>query len=253
MSVRIEEDIVQEAARLADRAPSDGIDLRILGGIAVHLRCPEATAYPRLRRSYRDIDLAAPKRAGKQTRAFLEAEGYEPNQRFNALHGASRLLFYDHHHHRQVDVFLGTFSMCHKLDLEPRIPLTTTTLPVSDLLLLKLQIIELNEKDILDAVALLLEHEPAAEDDPATISTRYIATLGASDWGWFTTLQDNLQTIRQQAQEVLESPAEAARVAARIDAIIAAMDSQPKPMSWRLRDRVGRRKIWYELPDEVEQ
>lgn len=249
----IEADIVQEATRLAQQAEANGIPLRILGGIAVRLCCPDIVAHSQLNRSYRDIDLAAPKRAGKQTREFLQAEGYEPNQRFNALHGASRLLFYDHHHQRQVDVFLGTFAMCHKIDLEPRIPLTAPTLPVTDLLLLKLQIVELNEKDILDAITLLLQFPPGDRDDPGTISTDYIAGLGASDWGWFTTLQDNLQTVRAQAQEVLGDPADAALVEERVDAILSAMDAEPKSLAWRMRDRVGRRKIWYQLPDEVEQ
>lgn len=253
MTVGIESDIVREATRLAEQAEADGIALRILGGIAIHLTCPDATIYPQLHRSYRDIDLAGTKRGGKQIRAFLQAQGYDANARFNALHGASRLLFYDHHHQRQVDVFLGTFSMCHKIDLEPRIPLTAPTLPVSDLLLLKLQIIELNEKDILDALALLLQYQPITDDDPGTISTRYIAQLGASDWGWFTTLQDNLRTVREQAHDVLVEPSDAARVERRIDEILRAMDNEPKPVAWRLRDRVGRRKIWYQLPDEVEQ
>jgi hypothetical protein len=251
--VNIESDIIVEASRLVERAEAENISLRILGGIAVHLNRPDATAHIELHRTYRDIDLAASRRVGKKTREFLLAQGYEPNTRFNALHGASRLLFYDHHHRRQLDVFLGTFSMCHKLDLEPRIPLASPTLPVSDLLLLKLQIIELNEKDILDALALLLEPPPGAPGDPSTIDTGYIARLCSSDWGWFATLQDNLNTVRSEAPEVLSSQATSARVQMRIDEILHAIESEPKPVAWKLRDRIGRRKIWYQLPDEVEQ
>jgi len=33
--------------------------------------------------------------------------GYEPNHRFNALNGATRMVMYDIEHERQLDVFVG--------------------------------------------------------------------------------------------------------------------------------------------------
>ena len=39
----------------------------------------------------------------------------------------------------------------------------------------------------------------------------------------------------------------------RVDALLAAMEAAPKSVGWRLRDKVGRRKAWYELPEEVER
>jgi hypothetical protein len=66
-------------------------------------------------------------------------------------------------------------------------------------------------------------------------------------------LQDNLKTVRSEAPEVLSSQATSARVQMRIDEILHAIESEPKPVAWKLRDRIGRRKIWYQLPDEVEQ
>ena len=61
------------------------------------------------------------RRAAKATRDLLSAEGYEANSHFNAVNAMARLLFYDLDNERQVDVFVGTFEMCHKLPLEPRL------------------------------------------------------------------------------------------------------------------------------------
>jgi len=140
--------------------------------------------------------------------------------------------------------------MCHKLDLEPRLSLPGPTLPASDLLLLKLQVVELNEKDVTDALALLLQFEPTLDDGPASLSARYIARLCGSHWGWYATLQDNLAAVRERAI-LLKSPSDAAVVRARVEGLLAAIESTPKSMSWRLRDKIGRRVVWYELPEAV--
>lgn len=246
-------DIIAEGRRLVGLTAAQGVPLRLLGGVAVRLRCPDAAAWPELSRSYQDLDIVAPRRAARTLRELLLAQGYEPDDHFNALHGASRLLFFDQSHGRQVDVFLSVFAMCHKLDLEPRLALPGPALPAADLLLLKLQIVQLNYKDITDALTLLGQFEPMAEDDPAALSAGYIARLCANDWGWYTTLHDNLAAVRQQAGEILAAPERRERVQARIDALLAAMEQAPKSVGWRLRDKIGRRKVWYELPEEVDR
>ena len=72
---------------------------------------------PELRRSYADIDIVIGRKEGRGTKAALTELGYEPNERFNALRGDRRMLFYDTANGRQIDVFVGTFAMCHTLDL----------------------------------------------------------------------------------------------------------------------------------------
>ena len=250
---RRREDIVAEGTRVVALAEEQGVPLRLLGGVAVRLRCPEAAQRPELARPYKDLDVAAPRRTAKAVRELLTAQGYAPNSHFNALHGAARLLFYDEEYSRQVDVFLGTFEMCHKPNLEPRFSLPGPALPPADLLLLKLQIVQLNEKDVLDALTLLLQYEPVPEDGPTMLSSAYIAHLCAGDWGWYTTLHDNLETVRARAPVIMGGQDDAVRAQSRIDALLAAMEAAPKSVGWRLRDKIGRRKAWYELPEEVER
>src|SRR4029450_517652 len=101
----------------------------------------------------------ASKKAGGATTKLFKAGGYEPHVAFNALHGGDRLLFFDNDHDRQVDVFVGVFSMCHKIPLDGRIEVDPVSIPLAELLLTKLQVVELNEKDVRDALALLHDHE----------------------------------------------------------------------------------------------
>jgi hypothetical protein len=243
-------DIVVDASNLASSAAASNVPIRLMGGIAVYLRCEAIAKRPELARAYADIDIVAPKRAARDVADLLTKAGYTPNRQFNALNGSSRLLFFDEPQARQIDIFLGRFSMCHALDLEPRFDLPGPALSPSDLLLLKLQIVELNAKDVTDALTLLLSYEPKADDSIHHLSTDYINKLCASDWGWYTTLRDNLQTVAERAAAILPK-ADAGEVRRRVSSIVESLDGAPKSLGWKLRDRIGRRKAWYELPEEV--
>ena len=162
-----ESDGSREAQRLIALAQVQEIPLRLLGGVAVQLRCPHA-AHRALTRSYADLDFATHKKQGRALGTFLLiSTGYTADRRFNALHGDRRLLFYDTARSRQVDIFLSTFEMCHKLQFEQRLTLHPITLSPADLLLTKLQVVQLNVKDTQDILALLLDFPPVeSPSDP---------------------------------------------------------------------------------------
>lgn len=122
----IHADVFEEAVRLLAAAQHAGLHVRTLGGMAVVLHVGELL-HPAFRRDIHDIDLATPKREGRKVADFLTAQGYEPNKTFNAMHGARRLLFYDEPNGRQIDVFVGTFEMCHQLPLEQRLDVEPMT------------------------------------------------------------------------------------------------------------------------------
>src|SRR5690242_16059024 len=140
------DDIVAEAERLVGLAASAGLTTRLLGGVAVRVRCPSAQQPP-FARSYGDLDLAAPRKDGRGLRGVLEAAGYTADRHFNALHGDRRLIYVETAHNRHIDIFLGAFRMCHVLELEDRLALDAQTLTPADLLLTKLQVVQLNAKD----------------------------------------------------------------------------------------------------------
>jgi len=243
-------DVVAEGRRLVE---SSDLSIRLLGGVGValhdHQRVPAA-----LERGYGDLDVVVPPKAARATTAVLTSAGYEPNERFNALHGAQRMLFYDLENKRQVDVFVGVFSMCHRLDLSGRLGEHAYSLDAADLLLTKLQIHEINRKDLVDAVRLLLTHENAdiagGTGVPDAMSLERLRSVTSTDWGWFTTVTDNLRLVRAAASDLLD-PEEASVVETRADAIDESLRAAPKSMRWKARSVVGRKSPWYELPEEV--
>ena len=249
MTVTALADIQAEADRLLTLSAGAGAMVRLIGGLAVaqhqHLPFP-----PPLRRTYADIDMVVKRGHDRLLREALETNGYTANRGFNSLHGDRRLLYYDEPNGRQLDVFVGVFAMSHALDLGARLDRDPRTLTPADLLLTKLQIVELNQKDIVDALALLLQHEVADERTGDVIGIDRLVQVTSRDWGWFTTFTDNLAKVRNAARAILD-PTDVAQIVSRIDRILAGVVDSRKSVAWRIRARVGRRVTWYELPEEV--
>jgi len=226
-----------------------GIPARLTGGVAIRRRCQSATREP-LARTYADVDMVV--KAGGQdalTEVMVEL-GYVPNRNFNLLHGSERLYFLDLDHGRHVDVFVGSIRMCHTLDMSARLERLDDTLTVTDLLLTKLQVVELNRKDLVDLIALLLDHEISAEGND-DIDAGYLAQLLRSNWPLWRTCQLTLGKVLSQANDIL--PVEAAvRVGKRVATLQDLLDDIPKTRVWKLRAVIGDRVRWYNLPDEVE-
>jgi hypothetical protein len=201
---------------------------------------------PALTREYKDLDFATSKKSSGDLQKLLRDMGYEPHLGFNAMNGRERLLFYDNPNERQVDVFVSSFRMCHEIPLEKRLTVDEDTVPLAELLLTKLQIIELNEKDVRDTVALLLEHE--VTDDDRGVNASRVASLCADDWGLWRTISHNLEKLRHH---VGNYDVDAETVSSRVALILERIEVAPKSRSWRMRAKIGERKRWYELPEEV--
>ncbi len=241
-------DIVAEAGRLLDAAHADGVPIRLIGGLAVYFHSQEIPAP--LRRSYDDIDVATARGASRSAGELLSKLGYEPSKEFNALQGDRRLLFFDRRNERKLDVFVGSFVMCHTIPIAGRMALDDRTIPLAELLLTKLQVVELTEKDLRDIATLLNRHEVGGHDDDA-INGDFVASLTADDWGLWRTVKLNVERLREQIGSLSLDADVKGRVLERADALWERIEREPKSKKWRLRDRVGDRKRWYEVPDEV--
>jgi hypothetical protein len=237
----------EEATRVAAAIAKDGIPLRLIGGGAIYLRCPTAREGT-LHRAYADLDFVGLEEHGPRIRRFFESLGYEPDTWFNKLHGRTRMLFWDQANGRQADVFLDRMTMCHVLEFRNRLEIDSQTLTLADLLLTKLQIVEMNRKDLVDLVALLVDHS-IGDQDGEQINGAFIAHLTANDWGLHRTVTQNLQQVRQAAAEFRDVgglPLET-----QLDVLQALIDQASKSPAWRVRALVGERVRWYETPEEV--
>ncbi|HEX8854175.1 MAG TPA: nucleotidyltransferase family protein [Thermoleophilaceae bacterium] len=241
-------DIVAEARRVLDAANARDVPLRLIGGLAIALVAGDNRLLPR---DYKDIDFVARRGMGPEVVALLDSLGYEGNQQFNALNGHRRLLYYDNAHGRQLDVFLGSFQMSHQLPIQERLLVARDTLPLADLLLTKLQVFALNEKDQRDVLTLLF-HRPLSDDDAdGAINCDYVASLCSRDWGLWRTCTLNLERIRSAVARYDLAPEQQDVIVSRIDELRRRIDDAPKSTRWKLRARVGERVRWYDEPEEV--
>ncbi len=203
---------------------------------------------PPLERDYKDVDLATDEASKEEVVQLMEALGYAPDREFNMLHGHRRLFLWDELNQRQVDVFVDEANLCHRVELKNRLAVRPLTLSLADLTLLKLQVVETNEKDYLDICALFADHD--LSEDESGIGATYISRLAASDWGLWRTLRMVAERSERFALE-LSGFKQGETVAGRLRRLREALDTVPKTRSWKLRSRLGDRKRWYELPEEV--
>jgi hypothetical protein len=244
-------DALDEARRIIAAGAEQKLTLRLLGGLAIKLHSPSA-GHRSLARSYPDLDFAFAGKAGYKIEALMPKLDYAPNQSFNLFNGAHRLLFYDEANQRQIDVFVGSFHMCHDLPITERIAVEPLTLPLAELLLTKLQIVQMNEKDIRDICALLLDH-PFGEGDQETINLKRVTELCAGDWGLWKTAGASIQKVIDFCDaHDLDGPSKLT-ITERLKVLRLALDDTPKTMRWKVRAAVGEKLQWYDLPEEVKR
>jgi len=215
--------------------------------MAVSVRCPSASKPP-LARRYVDVDVMGRRKDVAKINQLFKELGYRARERFNALHG-SRLIFNDMKNQRRVDVFLDVFQMCHRFDFKDRLGLEPKTIPMSDLLATKLQIVEINEKDIKDIFAILLDHDVSQSGGPDAIDAGYISKLCAEDWGIYKTFTASLEKLAGYTESLGLDQEQSKRIMERARKLRNSIEAAPKSMGWKMRAAVGERKRWYELPE----
>jgi hypothetical protein len=242
------DDPLPEALALARGAADASLGLKLLGGLAVRVLCPEFP--PRLRRD-QDIDFACVTKQRKKVAEYLDGAGCEPDRRFNNLNG-DRQMYFTAPSGRPIDVMVDKLSMCHVLDLRPNFDRQPLTIDAVDVLLSKLQIVELNEKDLRDIVHLLAALPLGGGAQPSIDTDRFGKLLGA-DWGWWRTVTGNLAKMEELLGDrpALIPDNRAYEPVAQAGRLLELAVQAPKSMKWKLRANVGERVRWYELPEEV--
>lgn len=243
-------DPVDEARRLLALADSQLVPMRALGGVAVALSVPEGTPLL-LPRRYQDIDLIIPKGEQQGVADLMATAGYSPDDEFNAFNGHRRLLYYDAVHARQVDIFVAVFAMCHEIPLGARLLAAETTIPLPELLLTKLQVVELNDKDLRDVLNLVYHHGSTENGAHDGLNVSQAARCCAADWGLWRTVTMNVERARAALEESPITATDRQLLRGRLEGLAVALDTAPKSRKWKLRARVGDRIRWYEEVEEV--
>jgi len=242
-----------ELRRIISASDDAGVILRVIGSLAFQLHCPgHGNLQHALGRSYTDLDFAAYSREAPAVRGLFEGLGYQDNREVFIVSGGERAIFDKADLGLHVDIFFEKLDFCHVIQWNGRLEVDAPTIPLAELLLEKMQIVEINEKDVIDTIMLLIEH-PLGDIDHETINIQRVAQLCANDWGLWRTSTMNLGKVRSLAQKYAQlSRDQKARVAQHVQTILERIEAEPKPLAWRLRDRVGDRVKWYKDVDAVQ-
>ncbi|MEM0149859.1 MAG: phosphoribosyltransferase family protein [Candidatus Micrarchaeaceae archaeon] len=245
-----ERELLSKSIELISKAQEEGIPMRLLGGLAVAYLAPNGRLVDEFNRESNDIDLFSLSSYSGKLKNFLKRNGIASDNRFNALYGAKRQQYF--YGETKVDLLFDEFRMCHRIPLKNRLPMASITIPSSDLLLTKLQIYEINEKDIKDVLALMHDLKMGNSDTHTSIDAGYIADLLSNDWGLYRTVTMNLEKANEYLESTGLETKKKHRVSEEIEYLKNAIELRPKSIGWKLRAKVGDKVRWYELPEEVE-
>lgn len=243
---------IEQADKILDEANQRSLTLRLIGALAFHIHCPRFN-YIQLEtgRFFTDIDfMAYVEEQGEMEKMFKEL-GYLDDPRIKTVPGLRRSIFFTPDHRLHSDVFYDVLEFSHTIDFRGRLAIDSPTISLVDLLLEKMQIFRLNEKDVIDTLMLVREHEVGSHDDE-TINIDYMAKVCKADWGLWKTVTANLEKVDTLAGDYAILTAEDRKIVrSRLAEIAARIDREPTTLGWRIRSRIGERIKWYNDVDEV--
>jgi len=244
--------VTAQAAGLVAGAQEAGVTLRVLGSAGIRLHCPATgPLMDALDRPVKDIDVLVPEKQRKPMRRYLESLGYVTDRDLLIAMEGTRYCFKHPDGGAELDVFVEKLNFCHPVEVRSRLHLHQVTLPIEELLLAKLQIVELTTTDVMDLGVILETHEVGSAGDAGSASTEvidagHIAGLFSKDWGFHHTATRNLRKVAELTGE------RHAHVTERVGRLLEAIDAEPKSLAWRMRDKIGERKQWWQDVDEKE-
>lgn len=247
-----EQQLVELGMKLVEAAKAQNLSLRLLGAIAFRVHCPthKHLEYA-VGRWLTDVDLACGVKDLDKIIKLFQSQGFVENERVRLIHGNERLIF-DHPNGAHCDVFVDRLHFCHDVWFKGRYDADYPSIPLAELLLEKLQIVGFEAKDAVDSFVLLREH-PLGDGDKETVNVGLIAKICADDWGFWKTINLNLDKIDEFARKGDLPVADEDRndVLAKTAALRKRLDEVPKSFKWQMRAKVGTRVPWYRSVDEL--
>jgi len=245
-SNQILSDFTQEATRIVNEGERAGILLRLLGATAIMLHCPNYSyLFEKFGRTLTDLDFATYGKFRGKLEKFFVGLGYRSDRRTSYYFGEARHRYFDDINSRVVDIFFDKLSFCHTVPFNGRLELDSPTITLTDILLEKMQIVEINEKDIRDTIIMLREHQ-IQDGEKESVNADHISKLLASNWGFYYTVMTNLHNVKSflDKYEAL-TPEDRRDVGSKIETLLKRIEDEPKSMKWRTRAKIGTRRKWY--------
>jgi hypothetical protein len=253
-----QDEFIQEAVKIVDKAQAYGVTLRVLGATAFRIHCPEyVQVHIAMNRVLTDIDFASYSKEGKQVEQFFTKDNFVSNRKQASLTPGlfvGRHIYENNDTGLHVDIFEDELNMCHKVSFRNRLDVDYPTIPLAEMALEKLQIVTLNEKDIKDMLMLFAAH-PVGDQDKETINGAFISDIMSKDWGFYYTTTVNLGKIRNGIERYKQyfTASDVQTIDTRISQLLQMIEQAPKSLKWKTRATLGTRVQWYNDVEEVER
>ena len=254
-----EQDLINQENKLMDllqllmqKSYEFNCTIRTIGSIAVRIKASEYSYIQyRNKRFIADFDFVTYSKDIIKVQDMFFSLGWTEDQGVLRLFGDKRRIFYHPDKSIHCDIFLDKLRFCHEIDLKKRLEIDNPTISLNDLILAKLQIVEINKKDLVDIMTLFRKYEISVNDQNSKhINGKYLATLCGRDWGWWKTVTTNLHKIIQFSSEYMDKD-DAIIVQQRSKMLLGYIKNQGKSLKWKIRAMFGESFKWYNEVEEI--
>lgn len=265
------EEFVKKSVDIVSTAEKEGVIIRILGALAVYIHtedCPHSRRiYDKIPRfgegkpMFTDLDLMAYGSQRKKVMHFFEKTiGFE--SLINPIFSYKRLIYEHPERYFHVDVFFNKLEFSHEVNFgnkpgKGRLELDFPTITLTDIVLEKIQIHEINLKDIVDLMVVFRCSDISMNFSKDAVDAKYISSILSDDWGFWYDGTNNLVKVKKFTEDfagedrVTEEDKNI--IIGRIDNLLKIIDETPKSRKWLKRSKVGTSKPWYKVVEEVER
>lgn len=241
------------ALKLSSAALEEKIPFKLLGATAFIYRCPvHRELYSRFNRRLTDIDFVTYSSIDStKIDNLLEGYGFKKQQNY-IWHASTRDLFVNDDG-LLIDVFRDKLDFCHPVFFKNRLESELPTIELEEMVMQKLQIVEINDKDFKDLCVLFLEHD-LGTGNIEDIDARFLAGILARSWGFYHTATENLNKFKRYLVEIPEiTDSDRETIKRKVDQLLEIIDREPKSLKWKLRSTVGTRIKWYKEVESIER
>ena len=245
--------IYDMAVKLGETAKAQNLPIKLLGATAFINRCPKhQDLYFKFGRRLTDVDVMTYSSVKSESiDNFFKDLGFEKQQHY-IWHASTRDLFLNEDG-LLVDVFRDKLEFCHTIYFKNRLNSGHLTIPLEEMVLQKLQIVQINDKDFKDLSVLFLEHD-VAESSGDSIDANFIADLFSKNWGFYYTSTTNLNKFKSYLSEIPElTDDNKSVIRRRTDRLMTVIEKAPKTMAWKVRAKIGTRMKWYNEVEEIQR
>jgi hypothetical protein len=263
-----DEALIADAQKIVEEAQKRKISLRILGALAVRLHTLQLEklhiSLDRLegqKDQFTDIDLMGYSKQTSDIYKMFKELNFVVDKWVAAYFGKVRGIWYHPQKIYHIDVFYDKLPFSHNVEFgsKPgmgRLELDYPTITLADIILEKTQMHQIGEKDIKDVIVLLIGHELGTSEKETVNLTRICEPL-KNDWGFYYEFKTNMGKVKAFAQKYTRegklSEAELTNISAKVDRIMAQVESEPKSKDWVKRAKTGTSKQWWTDVEEYER